>query len=180
MVTTKIPIATINIPLYEGWNLISIPVRTADNNIESILSSIAGKYISVWSYNNGWNFSIFDTSLKSKAEIKTIEQGFGYWIKMLSDSVLTITGKILTNASKELGIGWNLIGCKSISAKNIDKILQPISDQIISAWGYDSQRKQWLKYITNDSSNNLEMIEPGKGYWLNVKNECILDFNTDN
>ncbi len=180
-VTTKIPITTINIPLYEGWNLISIPVKTTDNSIENILSPIAGKYVSIWSYNNGWNLRVFSTSFRSKSEINSLETGFGYWIKMLSDSVLTITGKALTDTSIQLNAGWNLIGCNSISAKSLDKIIQPISDQFISLWGYDNQRKQWYQYIINSSArtNSLEMIEPGKGYWLNVKSECVLDFDID-
>lgn len=181
-VTTKIPIFTLDIPLYEGWNLISIPVRVADNSIENVLSSIDGKYVSVWSYNNGWNFSVFSTSLKSKSEIKSIESEFGYWIKMLTDSVLKITGKTSTDTFTKLNAGWNLIGCKSIFAKNIDKILQPISDHIISIWGYDNQLKQWQQYTIDGSSraNSLEIIEPCKGYWFNVKNECILNFEIDN
>lgn len=179
-VTSKV-INTLNIPLYEGWNLISIPVRTADNNIENIFSSINGKYVSIWAYNNGWNLSVFNTSFKSKAEIKTIEPEFGYWIKMLSDSMLTITGKALTDTSINLNTGWNLIGCKSTEPKSINMVIQPISEQVISIWGYDNQRKQWQQYMINGSSkiNSLETMEPGKGYWFNVENECILDFNTD-
>lgn len=179
-VTTKASICTIDIPLYEGWNLISIPIRTADNSVENILSSIAGKYISIWSYNNGWNFSIFNKSLKSENEIKIIEAGLGYWIKMLSDSMLTITGKTFANTSINLNVGWNLIGCKNMEPKSIDFVIQPISEQVTSIWGYDNQRKQWQQYIVNGSSkiHSLKTMEPGKGYWLNVKNECILDFNT--
>ncbi len=176
-VTTKVPIFTIDIPLYEGWNLISMPIRTADNSVENILSSIAGKYISIWSYNNGWNFSIFNKPLKSETEIKTIESGLGYWIKMLSDSVLTITSKSFIDKSINLNAGWNLIGCKSTEPKSINMVIQPISEQVISIWSYGNQRKQWQQYIKNGSSkiNSLDTMEPGKGYWLNVKNECILD-----
>ena len=66
------------INLTPGWNLISLNKQPEDTNIEKVLESIAGNYVSVWAYVNG-TWKVYDPNNPGFSDLATIEPGYGYW-----------------------------------------------------------------------------------------------------
>jgi len=62
-----------------GWNLVGYNSTTAQP-IASAFSSIAGKYVSVWTYVNG-SWKVYDPANPGFSDLTTMEPGRGYWIK---------------------------------------------------------------------------------------------------
>ena len=70
--------------------------------------------------------------------------------------------------------GWNLISTYlDIANTDILLVLAPIEGLYRSVWAYDSG--SWSRYIPGSPLNNLSAIEPGKGYWINMTDETVLE-----
>jgi hypothetical protein len=124
------------IPLHQGWNLISFPVKTCfylDNisgyddgppnvpmlpfttfkkvdSIANILTGIEGKYTSVRS-SDKIGAHTFDPLLPDFSDMKYMAGGYGYWIEMIEAGILEIQGiRASPNDFLALENGWNLVG----------------------------------------------------------------------
>ena len=84
---------TLSIPLCAGWNLISYAGNQA-KPITDALSSIAGKYLKVYTYKasdpiDPWK--IFDSSVPPFVnDLTTLEPGVGYWINVNQNCTFVI------------------------------------------------------------------------------------------
>jgi hypothetical protein len=83
-----------SIPLYEGWNLISLPFIVSDSSLPNVLSSIAGNYDIVWAYkasDSTDQWKSFVPVLPSEYnDLTTMEPEYGYWIKMTQNDTLIV------------------------------------------------------------------------------------------
>lgn len=156
--------------LVSGWNLISIPVDPINKSITSVLSSIEGKYLSVWAYGqSGWERYVVGASGNN---LSTMEAGRGYWIKMAQSAKLTVTGNDNFNKAINLKKGWNLVGYNSLTPRTREEALLSIIEGFYySVWTYENG--QWKRYITGAHGNTLTNMEPWKGYWINVSQDCV-------
>ncbi len=152
-----------SIILSSGWNLISLPLRQADTDIESVLSSIVNKYESVWAYINGGWYS-YDPGQPFFSDLSTLEAGIGYWIKMNEPAELLING---SDPSRNISLsdGWNLVGYNETSVMAVDTALDLIAGQYHSIWAYVNG--QWKSYNPNQPFfSDLSTLTPGMGYWI--------------
>ena len=60
-----------------GWHLISIPLVPIDTNPAAALSSIEGKYNSVWAYDLDKGWTIYDPTDPEGSDLKKISAGKG-------------------------------------------------------------------------------------------------------
>ena len=165
--------------LYPGWNLISICLdvtNTTSTGLLSVLEPIEGLYRSVWAYSAGnWKRHIYGGS-DSLNDLKTIVHRKGYWIYMDSKATLTVTGEYITDTTIQLSRGWNLVGYNSPTARLRENALLSIATKYTSIWTYDNGMTggTWLGYAVSvpNSFNNLDRLEPEKGYWIYVEEDC--------
>ncbi len=161
-----------------GWNLISISIQPADLSVEQALSEINGKYDAIWTYNAGSNEWLrYDlNSPPFLNNLKEIKPGVGYWINMTGSGILIMQGA-QPDAVVTLESGWNLVGYNSQSAKPVPESMLSIKGKYNSVWSYDAHAGQWLRYIPGGQSflNDLEFMQPGRGYWIDVKERCVWD-----
>jgi streptogramin lyase len=73
-----------------------------------------------------------------------------------------------------LSNGWNLISLPQDPVDpNIEAILTPILDKVISVWAYVDG--QWQVYDpANPGFSDLTKMDAGKGYWMNMQQEGTL------
>jgi hypothetical protein len=72
--------------------------------------------------------------------------------------------------------GWNLISTY-VDASNaeLSSILAPIEGLYTSVWAYDNLSETWKRYMPSSPLNDLDTIEPGRGYWINIAgNEDVI------
>jgi DNA-binding beta-propeller fold protein YncE len=152
-----------------AWNLISLEKQPENGNIEAVLDSISDKVISVWAYIDG-SWQVYDPENPGFSDLTTMEAGKGYWINMFESATLTISGSTPLN-SVEISSGWNLVGYNSSTAQDIADALESIDGNYISVWAYIDGG--WLVYDPeNPGVSDLLTMEPGYGYWINVREEC--------
>ena len=86
-------------------NLTALTALTAPT-AEAALASIAGKCVCVWGFDartQTWN--LYDPANSVISDLKYLEDGKGYWLKVIQDCTLTFGAKV-----RNLFMGWNLIG----------------------------------------------------------------------
>lgn len=155
-----------DIPLLTGWNLISMPIRPANTNINYVIGDLID-HIVVWNYNmyaNSW--SVYDSNAPNA--VNTLTQMFfsrAYWIKSNLNQTLRIEGTEALDYTINLKEGWNFVGYNLSTSQMpdpIDNLTYPIV-----VWTYDTEADEWQVYDTTGAlPNTLGDMSQGKGYWL--------------
>ncbi len=158
-----------DISLTVGWNLISLPQQPADTAIESVLSSISGKYESVWAFqDNTWK--VYDPASPGFSDLITMEAGWGYWIKMTEEANFSVSGSTPSNTIP-LVSGWNLVGYNSTDPQPIADAVASIDGNYVSVWAF--MEGSWKVYDpANPGFSDLLTTEPNYGYWINTTQAC--------
>ncbi len=147
-----------SLQLHTGWNLISLPLMPEDTDILDIMNSVAG------------NWNRYDlTGPDFLNDLTTIESGKGYGIDMKSEDTLSVSGSEPTVKSISLSAGWNLVGYNSLSSMSTTEAMNSVDGNWNSVWSYETGN--WKRYdLTGpDFLNDLTIMEPGKGYWIDMK-----------
>ena len=178
---STLPASGTTLNLYTGWNLISLPLMSDDTSSTSILSPVSGNYSIVWAYNASDttdHWKKYDPTTPFGNDLTTMEPGNGYWIMMTSDDTLNISRTMPAPTDIELWSGWNLIGYNSLNPQTITDALSSIDGNYSIIWAYNASDStdHWKKYDPNTPfGNDLENMEPGKGYWIMMTAEDILE-----
>jgi len=171
----------ITIDLYTGWNLISLPLVPEETSIAFVLSPINGNYSIIWEYNasdTSDHWKKYDPGVPFGNDLTNMEPGNGYWILMTSDNTLPISGTVLESPDIVLKTGWNLIGSNSLDSQPVAEALSSISGNYSIVWTYNTSdtADHWKKYDPSVSfGNDLTIVEPGKGYWIMMTSDDILE-----
>ena len=65
--------------------------------------------------------------------------------------------------------GWNLVGCNSMTSLGIIDATSSINCDF-EVWTMNGDG--WLGYTPGEPFNDLDFMEPGKGYWFYVEEDC--------
>ena len=165
--------------LVTGWNFISVSLEPTDPSLETVLASLDGKITSIWAYDSAadsWKRYDWESPypwLNDLAEVHALK---GYWVLMNQEGSLSVNGDLVVGNTMQLVAGWNLVGFRGLCATALSEAVASISDKIQSVWTYDSADDQWLRYDWSSPYpwlNDLESLEPGKAYWINVSEDCV-------
>ena len=97
---------------------------------------------------------------------------------MTSDDTLSISGSVPESTDINLKAGWNLIGYNSLDSQPVAESLFSISSNYSIVWAYNASdtSDQWKKYEPSAPfGNDLINMEPGKGYWIMMTSDDILE-----
>ena len=143
----------IQIALKAGWNMVSVPVVPGDTTVSSVFPSAQAVY--TW-----------DPATRSYYMPTDVEPEKGYWVAVIADTNITMTGVIVSTWTSSLTAGWNMIG--SIYGKDVD-FTDPYDNpdgsvQGFAYWWDPSTRSYALTYT----------LESKKGYWAAATQNCQL------
>jgi len=167
----------IYIPLYKGWNMISLPPFLLDGAVEDVLASIAGQYDMVQAYDandpaDPWEcYNIYKP--KELNDLHQITPFKGLWIHVLSDTMLIpdhndpSTEPMFPGTNIHLSRGWNYVGYPSVETRTVTDALSGIDYNLVQT--YDAASGQWYEY--DGTSGGLMYMEMGRGYWIHTDTE---------
>jgi hypothetical protein len=162
-------LATYNISLDHGWNLISVPLIQADQSLDQVLSSINGKWDYIRIYDpldpEPWksNCTYKPDSLN---DVDTLNRKMGFWINIIESNVtLTISGNEPITTIIPLYAGWNLVGYPSFLERPISMAMAGINVDRVEIG--DSGEPHGIKEIPLS-----DIMLPGKGYWVHLLNDA--------
>jgi len=159
--------------LNAGWNLISFNSSPANNTPTNVFANLIaiGNLEKVTGFNNG--AKVFDPNQPPFLNtLQTIDDGFGYWVKLTNADVLNAQGGCISvDYKKPMDAGWNLIAyppnasqspniyfADEIAAGNLEKITGFNNGAKV----FDPNQPPFL--------NTLNELENGFGYWVKVTN----------
>jgi len=177
----QVVLIDITIDLYTGWNLISLPLMPEETSIAFVLSPINGNYSIIWEYNasdTSDHWKKYDPGVPFGNDLTNMEPGKGYWILMTSDNTLPISGTVPVSTDIVLKTGWNLMGYNSLDSQPVAEALSSISGNCSIVWTYNASdtADHWKKYDPSvPFVNDLTIVEPGKGYWIMMTSDDILE-----
>lgn len=101
---------------------------------------------------------------------------FYYWD--IEPETYYILGSIELPNDISLKPGWNLISYPIQPMNNsVGNVLASIVGKYNSLFAYNTQTNSWQYYIVTDGTpiiNDLTIIDPNKGYWINMKEDATL------
>ena len=160
-----------------GWNIISAYVVPSNLEMKTIFQPMidagtlkkvmdeSGKTIENFGAFGGW-----------KNNIGNLNSTKGYKVNVLSNSTLSLEGTpVLLPLDIALATGWNIISYPSATAQDAKALVQ----SLIDAGKLKKVMDEAGKTIENFGAfggwkNNIGNFLPGKGYKVNVLEDCIL------
>ena len=170
-----------NIPLIPGLSLLSLPEEPTNADPAAVFSAIGGAYTRVWSYDhcdtaNPWK--IYDPNDAAATDLTEIDHTNGFWIEATSPVDLPSDGTLPASTTFELCPGWNLIGYPAAQPRSVANALHTIEGQYIRVISYDPAEydNPWRFHSVGVPhwANNLQEMEPGRGYWVLVTEAATL------
>jgi hypothetical protein len=157
--------------LAKGLNLVSVPLIPMDMGIDSVLEGVP--------FNEAWFFDSVDKEWSSIVRSRpygssslNIDHVMGFWVNLTEDANITLAGIVPTNTAIELIAGWNLIGFPSFNHHITVGYLRSLHS-IGTVECFDSTVSPY--YLRPMQSS--EFLLPGQGYWLQVENDSLWEFN---
>lgn len=141
-------IISLNISYLEGWNLVGLPLNVSDSSQEAVFpESVEG---TLYSFEGGYSL------------VTECTPGSGYWLMFGEDTDTQLTGTAITSIEIQLFEGWNLI-TGITNPFQVDNIIDP-ENLIVPGSVYGFQ----------ESYEQVEIINPGKGYWLKSSGDGVI------
>ena len=166
--TVNSSIASYIFIVYEGWNLITIPV---ENNFtaKSLIENISGCQIVCCWDSLAQQYKCFTIHSPPSYNFD-IENGMGYFIGVTEDSIYSVTGILISNVSINLYEGWNLIGWSNDKPTTAKSLMENITScLIVCCW--DAIDQQYNCFTIHSPPSYDFPIEKGTGIFVGVTQE---------
>jgi len=169
----------LEIPLQEGWNLISWnldvygPIEGIISGIEECVDVVLGYELDGVAY---------DPALPDFSTLRELDYHHGYWFRMKCAATLRICGPeippllgaLLPAAPNGIILyeGWNLIGYWPRESYPVEEGFGNVIDILGGASGFDGEAQVWQPGMPQ--FNTLTELRPGFGYWIRVDVNTVL------
>ena len=173
-----LPDQTFDIPVHQGWNLISVPLVPGNSSIFSALDDSNGDGNTNWSMvkwydpltpSDPWKACRLNGTANDLSSIDT-KMGLWVYITSIGDGNLTVFGDYGASTQITLRTGWNLVGYPAQTSKTVSESLGSINDQPVE--GYNSSSPYYFSQLSGS-----HMMIPGEGYWIHVASDCVWTVN---
>ena len=142
-----------------GWNLWGAPISpNSDSMSVNLEDDISGYWVTYDYVQNGY------------ASVGSLEQGGGYWLGLLENSVINIPGTPVDHGyTISLDQGWDLISNPLVLDVLVDSLI--FSKSGVSKLYADAVSDGWINTIYGYNGSGYEFsnkIEAWSGYWIAV------------
>jgi hypothetical protein len=181
---------TVQRALQPGWNLVSFAVSPLSGTlpitrVQDVLASVGGAYDAVQWYDSADTadpWKIYNPAAPDYAnDLHELACGQGFWVHMIQTKTFRLTGAPIVSQTIPLHSGFNLIGWPLTRSRNLPLALSSISGKYRSVWSYagDGANPAWFRYAPGAPAwaNNLSSLQAGKGYWIEVTQDCVWGIN---
>ena len=165
----------VTLTLYEGWNLIALPVINDSFTASSLASAIGDvSHVMKRSASDG-GYQDYIVGFSGDADDFVISPDEGYYVYLdVVQKDFTVRGARPGTRSIDLVKGWNLVGWTSLDPSDaVAAFYDPLGNKIKYAAKRNSPYGDYEKYVTkfSEPENNFD-VEPGYGYFVYVVSDC--------
>jgi len=154
----------LNMTLYPGWNLFSVPVTLENGyNTMKILSGIntAGHSVLTWnSTHRSWE------RMKQDDPVTPLSAFFIYVSDKVTVPLVISSEGPENNLTRNLDGGWNLVSFADIMTVSADEAFRPVEEFWSYAIGFDALKQRYYGPVTKGVDSAISEMDPKQGYWL--------------
>ena len=168
----------VNISIYSGWNLISMPTQLPNTSVKEVLKDIDGKYIGVFLYNAsdpGDKWKVYDPARPSFLNtLDEIPVQNGFWLEATANTSLFVNETPVNETLFSIVSGWNLVSYLTYDSIISRGVFQNVNTSYNLVYAYDAsvanENLRWLSHDINrpEILDSLQVINPGFGLWVNA------------
>ncbi|MBI2671223.1 LamG domain-containing protein [Candidatus Woesearchaeota archaeon] len=145
--------------LNPGVNLVSLPLPQTSNLISALPPIILNNLRSIYSYETASGlWKVYHTDPGRQSTLSTIDPKTSYFFVMKNRVLTTITGDV-TNPTRTLNLGWNMIAIEGLEPRTIAQLYNMDPLTITEIWKLNAQGIYEQVVMTS-------LLEPGVGYWV--------------
>jgi hypothetical protein len=161
---------SVNIPLFLGWNLITIPIQ---NNYwaSTLAQNISGCQMVSWFDAVNQTFKTYIVGGPSTFDFPILD-GYGYFVLVDQSSILNVSGTHIESVSIPLYIGWNMIGWYNASDTLASSLGGNISGCQMMSW-FDAVNQTFKTYIVGGPSTFDFTVTAGMGLFVLVNTASV-------
>ena len=167
--------------LRTGWNLISFNVDPAQKEVLTVLHGIIGAFDRVLAFDcNEGGLSFYPALPAFMNNLKEMDPWHGYWIEVNQNVTLVVSGvRMPANIPIPLCAGYNLVGYFPDSPLPVADALASIAGSYSSVLAFDPVEGGQSFYPDLPLPlNSLQVMEPGRGYWIKMDHAATLVYPT--
>jgi len=174
-VTPGVPVKSMDLELYKGWNFVSIPrpLSPGNNTAIEVFGDVDTGGRPIYTYTPGAGFETLGANT-------TLEVLDGYWV--YSTEAMTVklnfsTNPVMAPASKALSPGWNAIGYSDLTPLSANDSLISVEDNWVYVVGYDAENQNYQPALVNGlkgAQGENQKLFPTEGYWLFMREDGTL------
>jgi len=156
-----------SINLSIGWGLWSTHIEPEDMNLASVFSEIINSVTIIKDENGSVYWPEYNLN-----SIGNLQNGAGYQIKMNHDTILNISGSIVSSEYNiALNSGWSILGYVPLICNNTVDMMTSLVNQMVIMKDEDGA-VYWPEFGLNSIGNMC----PGKGYQIKLNNSTIFNY----
>jgi len=166
---------TYDIPLYKGWNLVSLPLKPVNTSLFAVVTpDLMANVTVIWEYNSSnvsseWRYYTTLGDPYIQGNLSEINEKLGYWFLVENNTTLHVTGTIPDTSDVTLNHDWNLVGNPTLDVRNV----RDVYTTSFVVWEYTGMTDTW-DYWCSDADNpssiyiqgTLTTVKPTHGYWV--------------
>ena len=158
---------TFSKPLYEGWNLISLPLDPEDDTASAVLSGV--------SYDAVYRYNATSKQFEGIESTDAMNPGTGYFVHAIADCTWEYSGTAYNSMDISLKQGLNMLGWLNCS-KDVDDALSLIQGDsyYVARWNTTSEKFEVYNPAAPAAFNDFTVVDQGTGYFISAKQDCML------
>jgi len=159
---------TFSKPIYEGWNLISLPLDpTEDNSASVVLSTVSCDAV--------YRYNATSKQFEGIENTDVMNPGTGYFVHATTDCTWEYNGTAYNLMSTSLKPGLNMVGWLNCS-KDVGDTLSSISGDYyyVARWNTSAEKYEVYNPAAPSAFNDFATMNRGAGYFISAKQECTL------
>lgn len=164
--------------LNSGWNLVSTPLLLSNNVTNEVLQTINDTCEVAYYYDasegpDHWK----DTNFGDLVEVNNT---MALWVYLYKSDYFITVGRVPNITNITLFSGWNLVGYPSFENRFLDDVLNGINWEKVECYNSKTPGDLWKINSTAKPNqlNDLDMMAPGRGYWIFVTEESVWTVNS--
>ena len=164
-------VETRTIELNVGKNLISWNLDTPSDDIELLFADVMPNVSAILGFEAGGY--TYDPMYPEFSNLFYADHLHGYWVEMDNPDILTIEGSpIAPTTPITLESEWNLVSYLPDVDYEPAYALASVHDQLEAAFSWDDKTYD----AVNPEYSDMEIMEPGYGYWLYMFSDATLTY----
>lgn len=164
-------ISDCNIPLQEGWNLISICANMTNKTVDRAMRDIEGEYRYILDWNESTQNFLIYSPLATDNPFDELSENKSYFVYLLkTGESIDASGNLFNDTQIPLIFGWNTPIYPYEFETDIRNYLDSINNSYLFVLTWNASNQKFMIFSALAPENEFTNITGGKGQFIYITN----------